>query len=406
MRSIFVFVAVVAVGVGGTLYYRSLSPDAAAASPAATAGGGPGGGRGGPRQPMTVDTATVARYEIVEYVTVVGNLIGQTTVDVVPRIAGRIESVAVKLGDQVTRGQLIAKIEDREIRQQINQAEAGLAVNAANVQQRRNDERVRLTTLERQRDLFAKGLSSQQDLEDAEALYNAATSQVLVAESQVQQTEARIDELNITLSNTQVASPVDGFISQRNLDPGAFAGANTVLVSVVEISTVRLVASLVERDFNRVQAGVEAQVTVDAFPGEQFRGQVSRVAPVFDPATRTATMEIEVPNPGYRLKPGMYARVRLTVDRRPEALTVPRNALLDYEGQRGVFVVDRDVARFHPVTVGLQDADRAEILDGLAEGQRVITTGALALRDGDQVLFATEAAGRGGTDPASADAGR
>jgi RND family efflux transporter MFP subunit len=226
-----------------------------------------------------------------------------------------------------------------------------------------------------------------------------------VAESQQQQTQARIDELKITLSNTVVAAPVDGFVSRRNLDPGGFAGANTVILSVVEIATVRLVANLVERDFKRVQAGVEAMVTVDAFPGEQFRGVVSRVAPVFDPATRTATMEIEVPNPGFRLKPGMYARVRLTVERHPNALTVPRNALVDYEGRRGVFVLDQDVARFRPVTTGLQDADRTEIVDGLTDGDRVITTGALALRDGDRVLLADEAAGRGRPGGPTATAG-
>jgi len=393
MRRLFALVALVAVGVGGTLYYRAAGPDAAAASPGP---GGGRGGRGGPRQPMTVDTAVASRHEIVDYVTVVGNLVGETTVDVVPRVAGRIESISVKLGDRVTRGQAIVQIEDRELRQQISQAEAGLAVNKANVQQRRNDERVRLTILERQRDLFARGLTSQQNLEDADAQYNAASSQVLVAESQQQQTEARINELKITLSNTVVASPVDGFVSRRHLDAGAFAGANTVILSVVDIGTVRLVASLVERDFKRVRAGVEAQVTVDAFPGEQFRGQVGRVAPVFDPATRTASMEIEVPNPGFRLKPGMYARVQLTVERRPDALAVPRNALVDYDGQRGVFLVEESVARFVPVTTGLQDPERVEILDGLADGQRVVTTGALALRDGDQVLLAGEApAGRG-----------
>lgn len=411
MRNIFVVLVITALGVGGTLYYRSGGPEAAAATSSAEGGGGRGG-RGGPRQPMTVDTAAVTRHEIVDYVTVVGNLIGQATVDVVPRIAGRIEALTVQLGDQVTKGQEIARIEDREIRQQISQAEAGMAVNTANVTQRQNDVKVRETIFNRQRDLFTQGLTSQQNLDDAEAQYNAAVSQVLVAESQKVQTQARIDELNITLSNTRVVSPVDGFVSRRALDTGAFAGANTVMVSVVDIGTVRLVASLVERDFKRVQRGVEALVEVDAFPGEQFRGTVSRVAPVFDPATRTAAMEIEVPNPGYRLKPGMYARVRLTVERRPSALTVPRNALVDVEGRRGVFVLEEDTARFRPVTPGLQDPDRVEIVDGLAENERVITTGALALRDGDRVLLVGDpaspgargaggrgAAGRGGASP-------
>jgi len=401
MRTILIVAALVTVSVGGTMYYRFVGAGASAATTVGAGGSGRGGGmgrggRGGPRQPMTVETAQASRRDMVAYVTVVGNLIGQSTVDVVPRVAGRLESIGVQLGDRVTRGQVVAKIEDREIRQQISQAEAGLAVNQANVSQRENDVRVRQTTLDRTREMFERGLTAKQNLEDAEAQFNAAQSQVLVARSQQAQTAARIDELKITLSNTSVASPVDGFVSRRNLDVGAFAGANTVILSVVDIATVRLVANLVEKDFKRVQAGVEAQVEVDAFPGEYFRGQVSRVAPVFDPATRTATMEIEVPNPGFRLKPGMYARVRLTVERRPNTLTVPRNALVDSEGRRGIFLLDGDTARFQSVTTGLQDAELVEVLDGLADGQQVVTTGALALRDGDRVLFASEAGGRPG----------
>ena len=89
----------------------------------------------------------------------------------------------------------------------------------------------------------------------------------------------------------------------------------------------------------------------------------------------------------------MYARVRLTVERRPDALTVPRNAVVDADGKRGVFLVADQTAKFNEVKTGLSDGERIEILDGLAEGQRVITTGALALRDGDRVSFAKDAAG-------------
>ena len=158
----------------------------------------------------------------------------------------------------------------------------------------------------------------------------------------------------------------------------------------------RMVANLVEKDMKRVQPGIQAVVEVDAFPGEQFTGQVSRVAPVFDPATRTAPMEIEVPNPGFRLKPGLYARVKLTVDRRPNALTVPRGAIADIEGKRGVFMLENQVARFHEVKTGLQDNERVEILEGLNEGQRVVTVGKLALRDGDRISVVGEPNGEGG----------
>ena len=191
------------------------------------------------------------------------------------------------------------------------------------------------------------------------------------------------------------------------------------------------------RDADRIEivAGTPAQVEVDAFPGEKFSGKVSRVAPVFDPATRTAEMEIEVANPGFRLKPGMYARVQLTIETKADALTVPRNAVVDVEGKSGVFVAQSGgggrrgagerqggteqrpqnaqpaaapaagdgpsgdpppmTAKFVPVQLGIRDADRIEILAGLNDGARVITTGAGALKDGDRIVAATGERGGG-----------
>lgn len=402
MRKVLVIVIAAVIVAGGAWYYRS-STSAAADTPAAGAGGaatGRGGGAprmgGAGRTPMTVELASASRHEVVDYITVVGNLIGQATVDVVPRVGGRIESIPVKLGDRVTKGQTVAKIEDDQIREQINQRMASLKVNEANVQQRESDAKLTETIYARMKAQYDRDLLSKQLLEDAEAKYNTAVSNVAVAKAQLVQMQSSVDELKITLANTTVTSPVDGFVSKRVLDQGAFAGANTVILSVVDIGTVRMVANLVEKDMKRVQPGVQALVEVDAYPGEQFSGQVSRVAPVFDPATRTAPMEIEVPNPGYRLKPGLYARVRLTVDRRPNALTVPRGAIADIEGKRGVFMLENQVARFHEVKTGLQDNERVEILEGLNEGQRVVTVGTLALRDGDRISVVGEPNGEGG----------
>ena len=148
-------------------------------------------------------------------------------------------------------------------------------------------------------------------------------------------------------------------------------------------------------------------------------GRVSRIAPVFDPQTRTAEMEIEVSNASYRLKPGMYARVQLTVAEHDNALTVPRNALVDLNGKAGVFVAGKEAAsggrgtdaqpasgppamtaRFVPVVTGIRDEDRIEISAGLEEGARVITTGATALKDGDRIVAAGANNGGRSTAPA------
>jgi RND family efflux transporter MFP subunit len=355
---------------------------------------------------MAVESAVAARHEISDSITVVGNLIGEATVDVVPRTAGRIESVLVKLGDRVSKGQTVVKLEDRAIREQVNQVQANIDVNDATVVSRENDAKVAQNNLDRARTSFERGLLSKQGLEDADSRYNSAVSQVTVAKAQLVSTKARLDELSVTLSDTNVVSPVDGFVSKRNLDPGAFAGTNTPVISVVDIGVVRMVANLVEKDFRRIDRGGQALVEVDAFPGEQFTGQVSRVAPVFDPATRTATMEIEVPNPGFRLKPGMYARVKLITGRNANALTVPRAAVVDIDAKRGVFVLDKDVARFTEIESGMSDGERVEILKGVPEGARVVTTGALAIRDGDRVQITGGGNGRGarGQKDAGADA--
>jgi RND family efflux transporter MFP subunit len=357
--------------------------------------GGPGGSGGGFRPPMTVDTTTVSRASVAEFVTVVGNLIGMATVQVVPKVSGRLESIGVRLADPVTRGQRIAKIEDLEIQQQVKQSQASFEVAAATIRQREADLTFAKTSLDRTRSLYDRQLQPKQSLDDAEARYQAAQAQLDLARAQYQQAKARLDELQITLANTEIRSPVTGFVGKRFLDPGAYASQNSPVVSVVDISTVRLVVNLVEKDVKLVIPGTPGEVQVDAFPDELFQGRVSRVAPVFDPATRTAEMEIEVPNPGMRLKPGMYARVRLRVAERADVLTVPINALVEVEGRKGVFVPVENIAQFLPVETGLQDQNRVEILKGIEENATVISTGAAGLRDGDKIVLASEAGAPG-----------
>jgi RND family efflux transporter MFP subunit len=291
---------------GVVVYNRSGDPPAAGSgTPGAGSQAGGRGGPGGPRPPMPVEFAQVERKAVAEQIVLVGNLIGEATVQVVPRVNGRLQSVGVKLADPVRRGQVIARVEDREIREQVRQAEASYQVAQASIRQREADLKLAQTNLDRSRSLYERQLLPQQTYDDTQARYEAAQAQIDLARAQFEQAKARLDELKITLSNTLIISPVDGFVAKRFLDPGAFASTNAPVVAVVDISRVRMVANLVERDVRRVPVGTAARVEVDAFPGEQFKGRVSRVAPVFDPATRTAEMEVEVPNSAFRLKPGM-----------------------------------------------------------------------------------------------------
>jgi RND family efflux transporter MFP subunit len=402
---------VVITAIGGGVYYYSRG-DARANEANATAqgrggggfgggfggfGGGFGPGGGGPRLPMTVELGSVTRSDLSQNLTVVGNLIGEATVEAVPKVSGRLETVSVKLGDRVSKGQRLAKVEDREILEQVKQAQASYDVSSATIRQREADLRLAQTNLDRSKNLHERDLIPRQTFDDTDARHQAALAQLDLARAQFTQAEARLDELKIALGNTVIVSPVSGFIGKRALDPGAWVTPNSSFISVVDIGTVRLVANVIEKDLRRVSPGLRANVSVDAYPGEGFVGKIARVAPVLDPTTRTAQIEVEIPNPQFRLKPGMYATVGFTVDQRANALVVPTNAVVDASGKKGVFLHgEGDIAKFNPIAIGLIDGDKTEVLGGLSEGTRVVTTGAAALREGDRiVLLGGDTGGRG-----------
>jgi len=399
MRKLVLLAVIVAAALAGVAFYTGVFKrgDASAAagggipSGGAGQGGAPqgGGGRGGRgNAQMTVELASATRAKVDQELTVVGNLIGDVTVSVVPKAAGRLEEIGVRLGDRVTRGQRIAKIEDEDIVEQVKQAAAAFEVAKATIRQREADLELAKTNAERSRNLFQRQLLPQQTLDDSEAKYQSAVAALDLARAQNTQSQARLDELKINLDNTVIQSPVNGFVARRAVDPGAFVSPNAPIVDVVDITKVRLIVNVVEKDLKQIGMGDDANVSVDAFPGERFRGRIARVSPVLDPSTRTAPIEIEIPNAEYRLKPGMYARVGIVTDTHPNALVVPTNAVIDVNGTRGVYLAVNNVANFHPVKVGIEGNDRIEILDGIADGDRVVTTGAAALRNGDPIVLA------------------
>jgi len=410
MKRLVIIAVIVAAALAGLAFYSGMfSRDSAAqaagaqqapppgGAAAGRQGGGAFGGRGGGRGQLTVELAPVVHAAVNQELAVVGNLIGDQTVSVVPKTAGRLEELTVKLGDRVSRGQRIARIEDEEIREQVKQAEAAFEVAKATIRQREADLDLAKTNVERSRNLFQRQLLPQQTLDDSEAKYQSAQASLDLARAQNTQSQARLDELRINLQNTLIVSPVNGFVARRSADPGAFVSANAPIVDVVDITRVRLVANIIEKDLRQIGVGDMARVEVDAYPGENFMGRIARVSPVLDPATRTAPIEVEISNEQYRLKPGMYARVGIITESHPNALVVPTNAIVDANGTRGVYLSIDNVASFHAVKIGIESNERTEVLDGVAEGDRVVTTGAAGLRNGDPIVLAGGGGGgRGG----------
>src|SRR5688572_611232 len=206
MRKFVVIAIVVAVVGGAAAYFGVFSRGGEAASGPQAGGpgaqrpqgggpgggfGGPGGGGGFPRVPMTVELGTAKRGDLAAHLTVVGNLIGLQTVDVAPRTAGRLLNVNVQMGDRVRRGQVLAKVEDREIVEQVRAAEASQEVAKATIRQREADLNVSQLNFERSKNLFSRGLLAKQALDDAESRYLASVAQLDLSKAQLSQNDAR-----------------------------------------------------------------------------------------------------------------------------------------------------------------------------------------------------------------------
>ncbi len=196
------------------------------------------------------------------------------------------------------------------------------------------------------------------------------------------------DEVGFEFKDFEVKSDVKGVVSRLLQNPGAAVNPAVPLMTLVDIDRVKVMASVDEKKIRFIKMGQAAKVTLESYPGETFKAQVTNISPVANPVNRTIDVELSLPNPGYRIKPGMYAEVEWTTGQR-QALVVSLAAVVDRAGQKYVFLADGGQAQIQPVTVGQVEGDVIEILTGLQAGQQVVTTGASQLNDKDKIKIIT-----------------
>ncbi len=348
-----------------------------------------GGNRGlGARQgrPQLVEVATIGQATIRERVSLVGSLKPKQQVEVIPKITGRLERIFVEVGDPVRKGQLIAELEGEELAQQVLRADAALAVAEATLAQREAELENARAEEERAADLFAQGLMSVQMQQTTETRVRVVQSQLALAEALVRQAKAALEELRIRQQQTQIRSPLDGWVARRYVHPGALVNPNTPLVNVLQLSTMVVQVSVPERDFAKLQVGNQATVVIDALDGRSYEGHVARISPLLDPATRSGSVEIEILNSDGQLKAEMFARIQMDLGTDRQALLMPRDALILRGQQTGVNVLLSDRVQFRPIETGASTEQGIEVLAGVDAGTTVITRGSQGLKDGDLVV--------------------
>mgnify|MGYP001112711745 CR=1 FL=1 len=192
------------------------------------------------------------------------------------------------------------------------------------------------------------------------------------------------DEVGYEFKPYAVKSDAKGTVARVLVNPGALVGPAVPLFALVDIDTVKAMAAVDEKKIRFVRLGQPAAVTLEAFPGERFSARVTNISPVANPAGRTIEVELAIPNPGHRIKPGMYAEAEWIQGRR-RALVVPLASVVDRAGAKYVFRADGAVARQVPVTTGAVAGDFIEILSGLDGTEQIVTTGASDLLDQSKI---------------------
>ncbi|PWC52340.1 efflux RND transporter periplasmic adaptor subunit [Azospirillum sp. TSO22-1] len=349
---------------GGTLgdLAAKLPPSMGGASPGAPPGGKPGGpaagGAPGAMPPMPVEAVPVRVGAMARTITAVGSLLSNESVVIRPEVAGRITEIAFKEGQRVARGAVLIRLDDTVAKATLAQAQASIAFDKAE--------------LGRAEELLRQNAGPARNREQAAAKLQADQAAVQLA-------QAQLEKLTIT-------APFDGVLGLRKVSVGDYVSAGKDIVNLEAIDTLKLDFRVPEAYLPAVRVGQTLAVSVDAFGGRKFEGEVYAIDPLIDVNGRALAVRARVPNSDGALRPGLFARVTLTLTIDQNAVLVPEQSVVAFGTDQFVFkVVDGKVAQTK-VKLGDRRNAEVEIVEGLKPQDVVVTAGQLKIRDGAPVM--------------------
>jgi len=350
-------IALCAVGLAGLAVYAWYANQPGGQGGTSSPAGAVSQAAGGAAQnaPVPVEVAVVTPRAMADDVTAVGSLVSNESVVLRPEVAGRISRIAFRDGETVKRGDVLVKLDAAVQRAELQQARANLTLADANFR--------------RTEDLFARKFVSQSSRDNARAELELARAGVALA-------QARLDR-------TLIRAPFTGVVGIRSVSPGDFVKDGDALINLEDIATLKVDFRLPELYLDRVKPGQSLELASDVLPGETFTARVDAIDPLVDAQGRAVRLRASLANPDGRLRPGVFARVRLILAERSGVLVVPEAALVPAPGnvQFVYRVVDGKAQRVN-VTTGVRREAVVEIASGLTAGEHVVTAGQLKLRDG------------------------
>ena len=329
-----------------------------------------------------------------------GTVMSRSRANLGVEAVGRVAEIPRPEGSTVKAGDLLLRLESTTERTRLLAARRAADVHRASLASARAAADLARKTTERVTSLHARGLASQAQLDEARAQAQGADADARAAEARLRSAETAVRLAQDDLTHVEIRAPYDGTISHRRVEIGEEVSPGQPLLELVSLRSIDVSAPIDERDAGRLEVGLPVRITVDTYPGVVWSSRLTRISPVIETAeeqNRTQEIEADVPADSTRPrpKPGMTADVEIVLDRRARVLRVPTFAVID--GQR-VFVVDRDRAVTRTVTIGLRSWEWSEVLSGLREGERVVTTlDRPGLREGARLEVRSPAGAGGAT---------
>ncbi len=314
-------------------------------------------------------------------------------VNVFSRVDGYIAKLHVDKGDFVRANQLLVEIDHTDYQHAVDQAKANLSAARAKVAQQDAAVRNAKLTLDRMQALIKDQFVSQQDLDNAQVNSDAAIAAQDSLQAQVKQMEVALAQAETNLAYSYIRAPFAGYVAERNLDTGSYVTGATASTSTMsrgimtlhDIKTVRVLIEVVEKEIPLVKIGQTAELRAEAYPDHVFEGTVTRIVQALNRATRTMTVEVDLPNKDLRLKGGMFARVEVMVGTHHQAVQIPIDAVSRLEDTQYVYIVREEKAQRVDIAIGARHGNRVEITKGLTGSEQVIVSGKDLIHDGTPV---------------------
>jgi membrane fusion protein, multidrug efflux system len=326
---------------------------------------------------VTVRTYRVIRGDFIDVLPGMGTIKGDREVELRFESNGIVDSINFFEGDLVRRGDIIATLAQKD-------ALLKLEYSKSKLKTQQFAEEAAKKKLEIHQKLFDDGIIIKPKLEEIQIEYEGAKSQSQSAQKEVEFALSELDK-------TYRYSPINGVVGTRDVEVGEFVTSNIKIASLYDTATVITEMGVIEKDINRIALGQKAKVTVDTYPGVEFEGQIENIAPIVEGRSRTLTVKIRIKNDNPRgtLLPGMFARTWISVYEKKNTIRLPSACLYDLDNNGefdSVYVVtSENIAKATPVRIGYVSTDYIEIIDGLREGEQVVSESMVELKDGVKV---------------------